>query len=194
MSTRGVFFGWWVALSFAVMAFISSGIRFAVGPFLKPMVADLSDRLGRRPVLTWVYGTRALIFLALLLVRDQPLVLLLIAFVGGASMSGSLAAASALSAEIFGRLSVGSVYGTMFLFHQTGSALGSWLSGALFEATGGYGAAFGVATALLLGASALSATIGERPRPVAEASRGRRGRAVGVPRNAEASEGASRPF
>ena len=41
MPTRGVFFGWWVALSFAVMAFLSSGIRFDVGPFLEPMVADL---------------------------------------------------------------------------------------------------------------------------------------------------------
>jgi len=41
MPTSRVFFGWWVALSFAVMAFLASGIRFAVGPFLKPMVADL---------------------------------------------------------------------------------------------------------------------------------------------------------
>jgi hypothetical protein len=41
MPTRGVFSGWWVALSFAVMAFLSSGIRFAVGPFPTPMVADL---------------------------------------------------------------------------------------------------------------------------------------------------------
>lgn len=103
MSTPGVFFGWWVAPSFAVMAFLSSGIRFAVGPFLKPMVADLG----------------------------------------------------------FDRASFSLVI------------------------------AFGL---LLLGASALSATIGERPRPVAEASRARRERAVGVPRNAEASEGASRPF
>lgn len=36
-----VFYGWWVVLSFAVMIFLSSGIRFSVGPFLKPMVADL---------------------------------------------------------------------------------------------------------------------------------------------------------
>jgi MFS family permease len=125
----------------------------------------LSDRFGRRPVLAWVYGVRSLIFLGLLLVRDHPVVLLLIAIVGGASMSGSLAAVSALSAEIFGRLSVGSVYGTMFLFHQTGSALGSWLSGALFESTGGYGAAFGLASALLIGASLLSVTISERRGP-----------------------------
>ncbi|HET7341870.1 MAG TPA: MFS transporter, partial [Methylomirabilota bacterium] len=41
MATRGVFFGWWVTLSFAAMAFVSTGLRFAVGPFLKPMVHDL---------------------------------------------------------------------------------------------------------------------------------------------------------
>jgi predicted MFS family arabinose efflux permease len=154
----------------------------------------LSDRCGRRPVLAWVYGTRALIFLGLLLVRDHPVLLLLIAIAGGASMSGSLAAASALSAEIFGRLSVGSVYGTMFLFHQTGSALGSWLSGALFESTGGYGAAFGLASTLLLGASLLSATISERPRPVAQLASGWSRRLSAAPRTEEVSEGASRPL
>ena len=36
-----VFYGWWVAIAFAVMIFLSTGIRFSVGPFLKPMVADL---------------------------------------------------------------------------------------------------------------------------------------------------------
>jgi MFS family permease len=39
--TSRVFFGWYVALAFSVMAFVSPGIRFAIGPFLKPMVADL---------------------------------------------------------------------------------------------------------------------------------------------------------
>jgi hypothetical protein len=40
--TSRVFFGWYVALAFSVMAFVSTGIRFAIGPFLKP--------LPRRPV------------------------------------------------------------------------------------------------------------------------------------------------
>jgi cyanate permease len=36
-----VFFGWWVVIAFVVMTFLSVGIRFTVGPFLKPVVADL---------------------------------------------------------------------------------------------------------------------------------------------------------
>src|SRR5512132_2548412 len=41
MTTRRIFFGWWVVGAFSVMVFLSTGIRFAVGPFLKPIVADL---------------------------------------------------------------------------------------------------------------------------------------------------------
>ena len=37
----GIFYGWWVTAAFAVMVFTSAGVRHAVGPFLKPMVADL---------------------------------------------------------------------------------------------------------------------------------------------------------
>ncbi|PYN03016.1 MAG: hypothetical protein DME02_24365 [Candidatus Rokuibacteriota bacterium] len=41
MSDRSVFYGWWVVAAFSVTTFISTGIRHAVGPFLKPIVADL---------------------------------------------------------------------------------------------------------------------------------------------------------
>src|SRR5437773_740140 len=41
MSNRSIFYGWWVVAAFSVTTFISTGIRHAVGPFLKPMVADL---------------------------------------------------------------------------------------------------------------------------------------------------------
>src|SRR3990172_4989618 len=41
MRTRPIFYGWWVTLSFMVMVFLSTGIRFTVGPFLKPVVAEL---------------------------------------------------------------------------------------------------------------------------------------------------------
>lgn len=36
-----VFYGWWVALALSIIVFLSSGIRFTIGPFLKPVSADL---------------------------------------------------------------------------------------------------------------------------------------------------------
>src|SRR5262245_45151688 len=41
MTIRPVFYGWWVVAAFSCMTFTSTGIRHAVGPFLKPIVADL---------------------------------------------------------------------------------------------------------------------------------------------------------
>src|SRR5215467_10086738 len=41
MAMRSVFYGWWVVAAFSFMTFLSTGIRHAVGPFLKPIVADL---------------------------------------------------------------------------------------------------------------------------------------------------------
>jgi MFS family permease len=124
----------------------------------------IADRLGRRPVLAWLYGTRAILFAAMFLVHDSPLALLAISALGGASMSGSLAMTSALTADIFGRLSVGSIFGSIFVVHQSGAALGSWLGGLLFELTGGYAAAFTVAIVQLLAASAVSLAIQEEVR------------------------------
>ncbi|MGH7268495.1 MAG: MFS transporter [Candidatus Rokuibacteriota bacterium] len=126
------------------------------------LLGMIADRLGRRPVLAWLYGTRAALFGALFLIHDHPVALLVVAGLGGASMSGSLAMTSALTADLFGRFSVGSVFGSIFVVHQAGAALGSWLGGVLFEATGGYGAVFTVACAQLVVAAVLSLAIDER--------------------------------
>jgi hypothetical protein len=61
---------------------------------------------------------------------------------------------------------VSSVFGLIFLVHQTGSALGSWLAGALFETTGGYGAAYALACVLLLGAAVVALNVDKGARRV----------------------------
>jgi predicted MFS family arabinose efflux permease len=124
----------------------------------------LAGRHGRRPALAWLYGTRALRFAALFLTHGRPLALLAIALLGGVSMSGTLAMTSALTADIFGRVSVGSVFGTILLGHQGGAALGSWLGGVALKLTGGYGLAFAVAGRRLVAAAGVSLLIDERPR------------------------------
>ena len=126
----------------------------------------ISDRWGRKPVLASVYLLRAGAFSLLFLVQD-PVTLMIVAAIGGLGLSGSLAMASAMTADIFGRFSVGSIFGLIFLSHQVGAALGSWLAGFLFDLTGGYGMAFGAACALLLVGAGLAATIQESGRPVA---------------------------
>ena len=52
----------------------------------------------------------------------------------------------------------------IFLVHQTGAALGSWLAGALFDATGGYGAMFAIASILLAAAGLVSLHVDREPR------------------------------
>ena len=41
MTNRSLFYGWWIVAAFSVTTFMSTGVRHAVGPFLKPIVADL---------------------------------------------------------------------------------------------------------------------------------------------------------
>src|SRR6266851_7891041 len=41
MPRTSVFYGWWIVAAFSVMTLTSTGIRHAVGPFLKPITADL---------------------------------------------------------------------------------------------------------------------------------------------------------
>ena len=128
------------------------------------ILGAVSDRIGRRPVLSSIYAGRILIFGGFFLIRDNPIAIVAVAILGGITMSGTGSMTSALTADIWGRFSVSRVLGVIFLVHQTGSALGSWLAGALFEATGGYGAAFILACLFLFGAAivALRVDTGKR--------------------------------
>jgi len=130
------------------------------------MLGALSDRFGRRPVLSAIYAGRVLIFAGFFLIRDNPAAIIMVAVLGGITMAGTGSMTSALTADIYGRFSVSSVFGLIFLVHQTGAALGSWLAGALFESTGGYGAAFTVACGLLMGASVVALKIDKGARRI----------------------------
>ena len=47
-----VFYGWWVALAFVAIVFLTTGVRFTVGPFLKPIVSDLGLDRGSLSLVT----------------------------------------------------------------------------------------------------------------------------------------------
>src|SRR5262245_50204926 len=146
--------------SWAMGVLGGSAIGFTV------MLGALSDRFGRRPVLATIYAGRVLIFAGFFLIRDNPVALLAVAVIGGITMAGTGSMTSALTADIYGRFSVSSVFGLIFLVHQTGSAIGSSLAGVLFETTGGYGAAYVAACMLLIGASILALNIDKGARRI----------------------------
>src|SRR6267142_2429706 len=144
--------------SWALGVLGGSAIGFTV------MLGALSDRLGRRPVLAAIYAGRVFIFAGFFLIRDNPVAILTVAVLGGITMAGTGSMTSALTADIYGRFSVSSVFGLIFLVHQTGAAVGSWLAGALFETTGGYGAAFALACLFLAGAAIVALKIDKGAR------------------------------
>jgi MFS family permease len=146
--------------SWALGVLGGSSIGFTV------MLGALSDRFGRRPVLASIYAGRIAIFAGFFLIRDNPMAILAVAVLGGITMPGTGSMTSALTADIYGRFSVSSVFGLIFLVHQTGSALGSWLAGALFETTGGYGAAFALACVFLAGAAVVALNIDKGARRI----------------------------
>jgi MFS family permease len=130
------------------------------------MLGALSDRLGRRPVLAAIYAGRVFIFAGFFLIRDNPVAILTVAVLGGITMAGTGSMTSALTADIYGRFSVSSVFGLIFFVHQTGAAIGSWLAGALFETTGGYGPAFALACLFLVGAAIVALNIDKGARRI----------------------------
>ena len=147
-----------VATSWSLLHLVKVAATYAGGRF--------SDRFGRRPVLASIYAGRVLIFAGFFLIRDNPAAIILVAVLGGITMAGTGSMTSALTADIYGRFSVSSVFGLIFLVHQTGAAIGSWLAGALFESTGGYGAAFTVACALLVVAAVVALKIDKDARRI----------------------------
>src|SRR5262250_2136539 len=129
----------------------------------------ICDRFGRKGPLAFYYGVRGLSLIFLLYVWNVPS-LHIFAAIFGLNYISTVPPTTTLTANIFGRLSVGSLSGWIYFSHQVGSALGAWAGGAIFDARGSYTWAFGSAAIMAFIASGLSLLIKEVPiaaRPTA---------------------------
>src|SRR5512132_3560567 len=79
------------------------------------LLGPASDRYGRRPVLASIYAGRAVCFAGFFLIRDNPAAILAMAVFGGLTLAGTMSMTSALTADIYGRFSVGTILGAIFL-------------------------------------------------------------------------------
>ncbi|MBI2953210.1 MAG: MFS transporter [Chloroflexi bacterium] len=180
--TRGF---WMLTLSFFVCGYSSAGliqthlVAYAVGRGFDEMTAAtalgidaataipgavvvglITDRIGGRRPLAFLYFVRGLALVFLLFANDSP-GLFAFAIVFGLSHAAGVPTAT-LTAHLFGRLSVGSLYGIMFLSHQIGGATAAYVSGLIFDLTGSYLYAIMIAIVLCFAASGMSASIRTR--------------------------------
>jgi len=122
----------------------------------------ICDRYGRKGPLAFYYGVRGLSLIFLLYVWNVPS-LHIFAAIFGLNYISTVPPTTTLTANIFGRLSVGALSGWIFFSHQVGSAIGAWAGGAIFDATGSYSWAFLSAAAMAFAAAGLSLLIKEVP-------------------------------
>ena len=126
----------------------------------------LADRWSCRHMLAFLYGTRALsIVLLLVIVHNTSLfgffisqshLLIIFAISFGVVNFATVAPTVKLATDYFKNLSVGAVVGWLYLSHQLGSALGSFLPGILFDLTGAYDISFIASIILLIAATIFS--------------------------------------
>jgi MFS family permease len=122
----------------------------------------LCDRFGRRGPLAIYYFVRGLSLLFLLYVWNLPS-LHLWAAIFGLNYISTVPPTTTLTANIYGRFSVGELSGWIFFSHQVGSALGAALAGWIFEWTGSYSSAFVSAAVMAFLAAGLAWMIREEP-------------------------------
>ena len=141
------------ARAFGLMAMCS-----VVGSLLSGVI---SDRLGRKNVLALAYLIRAGTFAQLLLWHHE-MALYVFAVVGGLVWLATPPSTMALTGEIYGLRSLGTLGSVSLLAHQIGGGISVWLAGKLYDLTGGYDFSFTLATIALVGASLVSFSIAER--------------------------------
>ena len=131
----------------------------------------LCDRFGRRGPLATYYFLRGISLFFLLYVWDVSS-LHIWAALFGLNYISTVPPTTTLTANIFGRYSVGELSGWIFFSHQVGAAIGAAGAGWIFEWTGSYSTAFVSAGLMGLLAAGLTLLIREEPitsRPMAPA-------------------------
>src|SRR5712691_6277405 len=122
----------------------------------------ICDRFGSRIPLATYYFLRGGSLLFLLYVWNVPS-LHLWAAIFGLNYISTVPPTTTLTANIYGRYSVGELSGWIFFSHQVGAALGAALAGWLYEWTGTYSVAFVSAALMAFLAAGLALAIREHP-------------------------------
>lgn len=145
-------------------ASLGIGIIGMVSVFGSLALGAASDRFGRPGMLALIYGGRGIGFLALLFVsRDWEL--FLVTATAGLVWAGSSSLTSALTADIYGVRWLGTLFGWIYLLHQIGGAIASYLGGWAFDTHNSYMIPYMLSGLVLFTAAALAWSLARWTRP-----------------------------
>ena len=149
----------------------AAGILSVIGGFnvIGTIVSGwLTDRYSPRKLLAAYYFLRALSLLALPAISGSGIPLMsAFAIVFGLDYIATVPPTVMLTANRFGRRSVGTIYGWITFAHMAGGAAATALAGVIHDAAGDYGVAFYLGGVLAVVAAGIAYQIGGRPaRPI----------------------------
>ncbi|MCQ3804181.1 MAG: MFS transporter [bacterium] len=110
----------------------------ATSIFSTPLFGRLGDHHRKRDLLMVIYGTRALLIGGLLISPLSSTTALLFGICIGMVWIGAVPLTSATVAHLLGARYLSALFGAVFFSHQIGAAIGGWLPGRVFDATGSY--------------------------------------------------------
>jgi MFS family permease len=115
-------------------------------------IGHLSDRVGREWAWSLALAGFVLCYLLLLAMKSQPTPALMYLMVAAQGLLGYGAASvfGTVPAELFQGRRYGSIFGALSVAASCGAGFGPWMTGAIFDRTGGYDLAFWLGIALCL--------------------------------------------
>jgi len=146
----------------AMQASAALGVMGAMNIIGTVVSGWLCDRVGRRWPLAIFYFVRGLSLIFLLYVWNVPS-LHFWAALFGLNYISTVPPTTTLTANIYGRFSVGELSGWIFFAHQVGAAIAAALAGWVYEWTGSYAPAFVSAALMGFLAAGMALMIREEP-------------------------------
>lgn len=123
----------------------------------------LGGRARKKYLLSGIYASRAVLFLAFITVPISDSSVLVFAAILGFLWLGTVPLTSGLVAEVFGTRYMATLYSIVYLSHQLGSFTGVWIGGRLYDATGSYQVVWWLTIALGVVAALMHLFVDDRP-------------------------------
>jgi predicted MFS family arabinose efflux permease len=128
------------------------------------------QRFSKKRVLSGIYFTRAVVIALFVLAPLSPGSIYIFSAAMGILWLSTVPLTTALVAQTQGVAYLSTLGGLVFLSHQSGAFIGTWLGGRIFDTYGDYGPMWWAAVALGLLATLLHLPIRETPGPLAKAT------------------------